>query len=464
MSWPPLATAEEAPRRGPWRLNIAWPLQWMLVGYPLWWALGLAGIVPLAAATVMGFQILKWRRLRLPAGFGIWVLFLAWMLAGVFVLWVHAPGTVEGGGPERLIGFGYRVLWYVAATIMMLYPLAIPPRLLPSMQIARWLGILLISAGFLGLIGVFMPGFSLTSPMELIVPGAQRDGFVRTLVHPALTTASDFLGYEQPRPKAPFAYPNAWGNNIGLLVPFFVVAWLDGAGRLRRLTVPVVLALLAVPVAFSLNRGLWLGLIVALIYLVVILVRDRKWPALWSVVASLVVGALLLVLSPLWPTITLRLERAHSNERRETVALVVLQTTWEGSPLLGYGSTRKVSGNFESIAGGQTADCRQCAAPPLGTQGFMWRLVFTTGFVGTALFVGFAAIQFFTHFRRREPLCIVGSITIVTSGVYFIVYDSLELPMLISFLAIGLMNRERILTDQGWDTTPPRALESGRHG
>lgn len=444
-----LTTERPAPT---WRLRLpdraglhpAWPLQWLLLGFPLWWLLGLGGFAPLIAAGFMARQLVRSKSLRLPAGFGLWVLFLAWMGAGVLVLWVHAPGTLEGGGPERLLGFAYRVLWYLAATAMMLYPLAVDSAKLPALQIARWMGVLLLTCMVLGLAAVLLPNFSLTSPLELIVPGADKPGYLRTLFHPSLTTASDFLGYEQPRPKAPFAYANAWGNNVGLLIPFFVMAWVHGRRRARMATLPLMLGLLAVPVAFSLNRGLWLGIAVSLVYLVVILLRDRRWRALWVVTASLTIGAILLVASPLWATISLRLQTGHSDARRETVAVVVTQTTWDGSPLLGYGTTRKVSGNFESIAGGQTPNCRQCAAPPLGTQGFMWRLVFTTGFVGAALFVAFMALQFFTHVRRREPEVVVGCILIAMSAVFFFVYDSLEFPMLILMVAIGLMNRTRL--------------------
>jgi hypothetical protein len=435
-----LATLPQRTRQ--W-LHPAWPLQWLLIGFPLWWMLGLGGIAPLLATGLMAWQLARSRTLRLPAGFGLWVLFLAWMLAGALTLWVHAPGTLDDGGPERLVSFGYRVLWYLAATVMMLYPLAFHSSVLPSLKVARWMGALLVTCLVLGLAGLAFPNFGLTSLMELIVPGAEDPGYLRTLLHPSLTTASDFLGYEQPRPKAPFAYANAWGNNVGLLIPFFVIAWLTGS-RWRAVALPVLMGLLAAPVAFSLNRGLWLGIGVALVYLVIVLVRDRRWRALYVVTVSLTIGAILVVASPLWATISLRLATGHSDERRETVAVEVTRTTWEGSPLLGFGTTRKVSGNFESIAGGQTPACRQCAAPPLGTQGFTWRLIFTTGFVGAGLFVAFMALQFFTHVRRREPEVVVGCILIAMSAVFFVVYDSLEFPMLILMVAIGLMNRTRL--------------------
>jgi len=107
-------------------------------------------------------------------------------------------------------------------------------------------------------------------------------------------------------------------------------------------------------------------------------------------------------------------------------------------------ATRKVTGNFASIAGTGSTSCHQCSAPPLGTQGFLWRLILTTGFVGTGLFGVFMAVQWFKHFRRRDVFSVVGCMCLVMSGLFFIVYDSLDSPLFILMLAIGLMNRERL--------------------
>lgn len=441
------ATDRGARREG-WlarRLGPAWPLRLLLLGFPLWWALGLASFAALIVAVPMALQVRRTERLRLPAGFGLWLLFLGWMLAGVFVLWADAPGTVSGGGPSKLVPFVYRVLWYLAVTVAMLYPLSDAMRSVPALSVARWLGFLLLVCLAGGLVGLALPSFQFTSPAELLIPGARNaTGFVHALVHPSLTTQSDFLGYTQPRPKAPFTYSNAWGNNTGLVLPFFVYSWLTSPVRWMRLVVPVVLALLVVPVALSLNRGLWIGLCLSGVYAAVSLARLGRLAALWALVVGLVIAVVVLISSPLWATITLRVNTPHSNERRGTVAQVVTETTLKGSPLLGYGSTRKVVGNFESIAGGGTTDCRQCAAPPLGTQGFLWRLILTTGFVGTGLFMSFMGMQWLKHIRRRDPVSVLGCMTMLSSMLFFFVYDSLELPLFILMLAIGLMNRERL--------------------
>jgi hypothetical protein len=435
-------------------LGPAWPLKALFLGFPLWWALGLASFAFLIAAAIMGVQMVRRGPIRVPTGFGIWALFLLWMFAGVFVLYAHAPGTVDVTGPSPVIGFTLRAMWYLAVTIAMLYPMNLPPRVLPPQQVVRWMSFLFLICIVGGVAGLLFPHFQFTTPLEAIIPGAKADGFIHEKVHAELTTSSDFLGFDQPRPKAPFTYANAWGNNVGLLLPFFVFAWLTSVKKWRRVAVPVVLAVAAFPIAMSLNRGLWLGLGILAVYATAVLARSGRFAALWTLVVCIVVAAVVIVGSPLWATITLRLETPHSNERRQTVAEVVTTTTWNGSPLLGFGTNRQVAGSFAGIAGGETPNCHQCAAPPLGTQGFMWRLVFTTGFVGTALFLLFILVQWFSHFRRRDPYSILGCMCLAVSGLFFFVYDSLESPLFLLFLAIGLMNAQRPV---GVEPTEPQA-------
>ena len=212
----------------------------------------------------------------------------------------------------------------------------------------------------------------------------------------------------------------------------------------QRVAVPFVLALALIPVVFSLNRGLWIGLTILAIYAAVNSARSRHYAGLLGLAGAAVLAVIVIVATPLADTIALRVETPHSNDRRATVAETVTSTTWEGSPLLGYGTTRQVQGSFGSITGGATPDCHQCAAPPMGTQGFVWRLVFTTGFVGTILFYLFLAIQMLRHIRRKDGISVVGCMALTVSLVSFMVYDSLESPLFILMLAVGLMNRQRL--------------------
>ncbi len=76
-----------------------WPLVAAFVGYPLWWALGLAPFVWVVAAIPMAARLLTSRdQVRLPSGFGLWLLYLAWVLV--------SASQIDTAG--RFIGFGFR--------------------------------------------------------------------------------------------------------------------------------------------------------------------------------------------------------------------------------------------------------------------------------------------------------------------------------------------------------------------
>ena len=96
-------------------------------------------------------------------------------------------------------------------------------------------------------------------------------------------------------------------------------------------------------------------------------------------------------------------------------------------------------GNFDSIAGGSQPGCRQCAAPPLGTQGFLWGLIFMTGFVGAALLVGFLLLAVLDqHPPTDHDGASSRSAVMMGSVFYFLFYDSLDVPMMVTMMTIGL--------------------------
>lgn len=436
-----LARPAAVSQPGPRLLKPGWPLAVLYLGFPLWWALGLAQLIFFAMAAAMAVILHRQRPLRVPRGFALWALFLVWMLAGVFLVRAVAPGTVPGGGLGRYAGFMVWAGWYLAVSIVMLY-VANTARQVSTQRIVRLLAwMFVVTTGF-GLLAVLVPTLEFQSPMELLLPQQLvGSNYVRTLVHPSLSSTSDFLGYVQPRPTAPFPYSNAWGNNFALYLPFFVLAWFGRDAGWRKKVGPLVLVAAIFPVTFSLNRGLWLSLTVAAVYAAVRLAVNGRGRALQALVAAVVVGGIAFVSSPLYDTILLRVETPHSNERRAGTATTVLSTTAEGSPIVGFATTRKMQGNFNSLAGGETEQCHQCAAPPLGTQGFMWRLVLTTGFGGTVLCLSFFALQFLRRARGPSPLDVATCTVLLVAVLCFFVYDSLGSAMFTAMIAVGLMAR-----------------------
>lgn len=434
-------TSPTATAQGSRLLAPGWPLAWLYLGFPLWWALGLAELIFFAAAAAMAVALYRQGSVRVPRGFALWLLFLVWTLAGVLLINAVAPGTVPGGGLAPLAGFTVWFGWYASITIAMLYALN-TARQVATLWVVRLLGWMFVVATGFGVLAVVVPTLEFTSPMELVLPESlSSSNFVRTLIHPSLSQSVDFLGYEQARPTAPFAYSNSWGNNLALYLPFFILAWCGPDAGWRRRVAPLVLVAAAFPIVFSLNRGLWLALVVGAVYAAVRLAVNGRTVALKALLAAVLVGGIVVLSSPLYDTLMLRVETPHSNDRRAGTAQTVVEVTAQGSPLAGYGTTRTMQGSFSSLAGGETEQCHQCAAPPLGTQGFMWRLVLTTGFVGTILCLAFFAWQFLRRARGPDPLDVAGSTVVLVSVLCFFFYDSLGSALFTTMLTVGLMAR-----------------------
>ncbi len=422
-------------------LKPGWPLAVLYLGFPLWWALGFAQVIFFAMAIAMAVILRRQGPLRVPRGFTPWLLFLVWVLAGGFLMRATAPGTVPGGGLGRLVNFSLWGAWYAAITIAMLYVVN-TARSVSTQRIVRLLAwMFVVTTGF-GVIAVLDPTLQFKSLVELVIPhGWATKNFVRTLIHPSLASSSDFLGYVQPRPTAPFPYSNAWGNNLALYLPFFILGWFGRDAGWRRKVGPVVLAASIVPITFSLNRGLWISIAIAAVYASIRLAVNGRGRALQMLVAAVLVGGFVFVSSPLYDTLVLRVETPQSNDRRASTAETVVSTAAKGSPIVGYGTTRTMQGSFSSLAGGETSSCHQCAAPPLGTQGFMWRLVLTTGFGGTILCLSFFALQFLRRARGPSPLDVTTCTVLLIAVVCFFVYDSLGSAMFTALIAVGLMAR-----------------------
>ncbi|MFZ2504338.1 MAG: hypothetical protein WAW88_16880 [Nocardioides sp.] len=424
------------------RLDEYWPLTLYFYLYPLWWVIGLSKLILFFFIFPMLWQLMRHRDVRTPRGFGIFLVFLVWVSLGVFMLWVRAPGTEPKQGLAPLIGFGFRAMWYASVTIACLYVLNAVRTRLTAVRVTRMLAFLFVVTAIGGVVGLLAPSLDFPSLVELFLPKrATRAEFFNALFHPRIALQSEFLGYSQPRITAPFAYPNTWGNAFGLLIPFFIYAWFGPDAGWRRYVAPFILIAAIPPVVYSLNRGLWLGLGVSLLWVVLrrLMAGDFR-----AVIVSLCAAAALvvaLVATPLGTMIALRVSTPHSDDRRQDTASEVLRTTWEASPILGYGGTRQMTGNFNSIVGG-VPGCHQCSAPPLGTQGFLWGLVFMTGFVGAILMVSFLFWQFQLNARRSTPLGLLASTVILASGFYFLFYDSLDVPMLVTMMTIGLATRE----------------------
>ncbi|NUS08949.1 MAG: hypothetical protein HOV97_41060, partial [Nonomuraea sp.] len=238
------------------------------------------------------------------------------------------------------------------------------------------------------------------------------------------------------RPEAPFEWANAWGSNASVLLIWFVVGWWTYGGRGRRVVAALVIAVAAVPVVYSLNRGLWIGLGLAVAYLIV-RVGGRTRVALCAAVAA---GVVAFAVSPLASVFAQRLDRPHSNDVRAFTMTATVAAA-RHSPVIGYGNTRNSLGNHRSITTGKTRWCAACGHPPLGSDGQLWLLLITQGFTGAALYVAFFLGAIRRHWADRSPIGLAGVLVMGLVLLYMVVYDGLVTPLSLYLISFALLWR-----------------------
>lgn len=427
--------------------RLGWPLMFCFAGIPLWWVLGVLQIAFIAASAAMFVYLARSRSIRAPRGLGIWLLFLVWMFGGLFTMQVTAPATIPGQSLGRYAVFGYRGLWYVMGTIALLYVLNTRKDLATQRigMAISWMFVALVGGG---LLGVLLPTLEFPSALEVLLPGViSNNGFVQQLIHPQVAQLQDFLGYVEPRPSAPFAFSNEWGLNLVCTVPFFVVAWWKRGG-LFRLLMPFVLAVAMIPIVSSLNRGLWLALVVITVYVVVRSLLHGRAAVLFLLIIGVMVAAALIAVTPLGDLLQDRINTPHSNQGRANLSLQTVQSALEGSPVIGFGTTRDVAGNFNSIAGGESERCPACSPPPLGTQGQLWQVLFSFGLIGVFLYCAFFVTLFLRYVRNGGPYAVAAQCTLIALLVTIPVYNAVGPAVFVGLLALGIMARDGAPTSE----------------
>lgn len=419
-----------------------WPLAVPFVGLPLWWLLGLWQIMFFLMAGVMLMYLIRQRSIAMPRAFWIWLLWLAWLLTGLFVMQVHAPGTADRISAERYLVFAYRYGWYLAATIVALYIVNTRNSISTKriVEAVSWFFVVLVAGGLLGLLA---PNLSFDSLLQSALPRSLANfSLVNELTHVQSAQMHSVLGTPQPRPSAPFIYTNGWGFATAIALPLFVVAWWS-RGRLWRVAMTFVLILALVPIILSLNRGTWIAILSGVLLAIVHSVAHGRIKALIFGAVGALLAICLVLFSPLGDMVSARIANGHSDEGRENLSTAAIQSTIEGSPVVGFGTTRDVAGNFSSIARGASEACPNCSPPPVGTHGQLWLTTFGAGFIGAALYVGFILTQFIGGFRLRSPYAIAALCSISTLLVTLPIYNAVGVPLFIGFIAVGVIAREQ---------------------
>jgi hypothetical protein len=412
-----------------------WPFTTMFVLFPIWWLLGPGEAMWIPLAAVMAFYLVRSRRVEIPKGFGLWLLFLLWMACSAIEL--------DNGG--RVIAFAYRGLLYLAVTAIFLYVYNARSTLTAA-YVTRVLTVYWVVIVIGGYLGVFAPLFAIRTPLGEILPASIRSNELVQEMVVRRTTQFDPAAYAllPPRPSAPFLYTNGWGNAYSVLTPFFV-AQLASIRHTRAFWwLAALLPISLVPALLTLNRGMFIGLGIALAYGAVrsaLRGHVRLLVALGGIAAVLLIAYLTLPVSEL---LTQRLTQSSTTADRAKLYQETFVRTLQ-SPLFGYGAPRP------SFSAG---------APDAGTQGQVWLVLFSSGFPGLVLFLGWNVYAFFRSLHQHSAVGFASHIVLLVLFVESFYYGTLPTGLAVGMIAAALIMRPTLIEPLETRTTPGRVLSA----
>lgn len=397
----------------------AWPLYTLLYGFPLIWALGLGQFAPTILAIIMVFYMVVRRSILVYKTQWIWFALIFWCVVSTVSL--HGGSDILAWGLRwvNILNVGiYGVYFFNART-------SITNQGLMGGLVTVWYTVVI-----LGYLALLFPEFRLTTPMSFLLPGGlKQNELVRDYVMPPLAEIQLPWGAPEPyiRPSAPFPYANSWGLAFTFLTPV-VIATLMAADKLRTkiiLGISIILGL--VPAIATSNRGMFIGLGIAVVYVVLRYVLSGNLKvAFYSVVAAALAVAGLFASGAI-AKILGRQEYSDSTGGRASL----YQATWDAvmqSPVVGYGTSRM------NVSIGIS----------MGTQGYLWALMFCFGLVGLALFVIFMLSSIISTWDVQSAAGLWIHSVPVTAICVFIFYSFDIMQMAAMMLCLTMIMRSQV--------------------
>lgn len=413
---PPVARPERAAPTA--AVLPAWPLLTLFYGLPLIWAAGALQFAPTVLALFMLVLLVLRRRVVVPGA--------AWILA-VFLLWA-AASSVQIDGFGSWAGFALRWVNLFSALIFLVYYYNarenLDHRRVLRAAVAAWAT--LVGLGCLALV---IPEARLTTPVGLLVPEAfTSNELVQDFVFPPLAEVQQPWGAPEPynRPSAPFPYTNGWGSAFVILTPLVLAYLTTVRFRARHLLIVAGLAVSLVPAVATTNRGMFLGIGVAMGYVLVRwALQGRVLPALGGITMVAAVAGWLVVSGSV-ERILGRQQYSDSTGDRGDLYLDTFRATLD-SPLLGYGAPLL----DESVG------------IHMGTQGYLWTLMFCYGFVGLGLFVAFLHGSTVLTLGVRSTTGLLVHAVPVAACMFFAYYGLDAVQFILISLSLAMLLRAR---------------------
>ncbi|GAA4579070.1 hypothetical protein GCM10023176_56120 [Micromonospora coerulea] len=457
-----LAPAPIRPRGRSLRLPAGWPLTALFVLYPLWWALGVSTFIFVILAVPMAVQLRRRGPVRVPPGFGIWLVLLLWVLLSALMLDLAAPNTLAPTGGGRYIGWAIRLANFLAMTVVMLYVLNLRERELPQRRVVRLFGFMAVVVVIGGYLGSLFPTFSFVAPLRFVLPDSiASQPFVASLMDVEFAQVQQVLEGEasSPRPSAPFEYTNSWGENTAILLIWLLVGWVVLGRPVRRL-LGIAIALAAIfPIIYSLNRGLWIGLGISAVYVAIRLALRGRMAVLGGLALAVGMIGILIIATPLGKTFDERLQNGHSDDIRTTLSEGAVSAA-NHSPVLGYGGNRALIGSNRSIAIGKSDDCKQCGNRELGSNGQLWALLVGQGYVGAFCYSAFFLYSLWRFRHDHSAIGIAGSLVLILMLFFQFTYGAMEATLAYGLISVALLARNDRLR-RAVAPAPPRSTVGG---
>ncbi len=397
----------------------AWPVLVAFAGFPLWWLLGLGDMAWPLFAAVMVYFLARFSKLKAPRGLGIWLLFMLWMLCSM----------IQIDEPIRIVGFFYRYGLYLAATVTFVYVYnarhSLSERRIFGILTIFW--VVVVVGGYAGLA---FPVFELKTPVAYLFPQVLLDNsYIHDMAFRRLTQFNPnphAYVIAAPRPSAPFLYANGWGNVYSLLTPVAIAYASMVRGERKFWPLVLALPISFIPAFLTLNRGMFLGLGVALVYVGIRAAMQGHGRIIMAVIGIAAIAAIAVQVLPVQERLDQRTAKVESIDDRSNLYIETWDRTLE-SPVFGYGAPRP------SERQGQ---------PSAGTQGQIWLVMFSHGIVGLALFLGSLLMLFLKTIRRTDVVGLVCNTIILVSLVEVFYYGILGAGLVIVMVAGALALRD----------------------
>lgn len=399
--------------------RLTWPIWTFTAGVLVSYLFGVHGVVWVLPGLVFGIRLLRSPRVTIPFSAVPLILFLGWALLSLSVI-----------PPSGYPLFFYRWLLFAGCLTSFLWLVNVSPARVSSARIVDLLAAMWICVVLLGYAAIVFKDLTVPSPFMRLLGPVGRVEFVASISQWRFAETQGFLGYALHRPAAPFGAANGWGAAMALLMPYFVRSWLIAADARRRARGVMLLFLAAYPIVVSVNRGLWMSLAVALIYFAARKALRGQFAPLMVLLTALAAVAVLLVVTPAGSLVSDRLS-SEGTERSNQTRANLYELAYDGArqaPLIGNGAPVRSPDLPES-------------APPVGSHGMLWYQMFVHGFVGSALFVTWMAVELLRSGAVRTPLGWWTHLSIVISLVMFPYYGLLPQVVLVG-ISVGLSHRE----------------------